>query len=89
MKHLISVFSLLVLLAGVSYAQPITANVIGAKVGQKGLLGAEYRSGYEWDNDNDVVDGRFTDRLDLFGNVMDGVQAVSYTHLTLPPILLV
>ena len=47
MKHFIRVFFLLVLMAGVSHAQPITANVIGAKVGQKGLLGAEYRSGYE------------------------------------------
>ena len=84
MKHLLSASFLLVLMAGVSHAQPITANVIGAKVGKKGLLGAEYRSGYEWDNDNDAVDGRFTDRLDLFGNVMDGVQARAFLNRVSP-----
>ena len=38
-------------------AQPITANVIGAKVGKKNTTGGEYRSGYEVD-ENPGVDGR-------------------------------
>lgn len=65
-------------------AQPITANVIGAKVGPQGKAGTEYRSGYEWDDDNDDVDGRFTDRIDLFGNVADGIQARAFLNRVSP-----
>ena len=84
MKQVISAFLFSVVMVGVSYGQPITANVIGAKVGQKGLMGAEYRSGYEWDEKVDSVDGRFTDRIDLFGNVMDGVQARAFLNRVSP-----
>ena len=84
MQHLISAFILILFIGGVSYAQPITANVIGAKVGKKGLVGAEYRSGYEWDDDMETVDGRFTDRIDLFGNIADGVQARAFLNRVSP-----
>ena len=47
-------------------------------------MGAEYRSGYEWDEKVDSVDGRFTDRIDLFGNVMDGVQAGAFLNRVSP-----
>lgn len=55
-------------------ASPITANVIGPEVGEANTPGFEYRSGIESDSDNDAVDGRFTDRIDLFYNVTDDSQ---------------
>lgn len=74
----------LCLLTGGVHAQPITANVIGAKVGPKGKIGGEYRSGFEWDEDNTALDGRFTDRIDLFGNVADGIQARAFLNRVTP-----
>ena len=55
-------------------SQPITANVVGAKVGKQNKKGAEYRSGYEFDEANSEVDHGFTDRIDLFYNVVDDIQ---------------
>ena len=74
----------LCLATSIAQAQPITANVIGAKVGPKGKIGGEYRSGFEWDEDNAAVDGRFTDRIDLFGNVADGIQARAFLNRVTP-----
>ena len=74
----------LCLLTGMVQAQPITANVIGAKVGPKGTIGGEYRSGYEWDEDDPDVDGRFTDRIDVFANVADGIQARAFLNRESP-----
>ena len=66
-------------------AQPITANVIGAKVGKQHTTGGEYRSGYEMDEDQTNVDGRFTDRLDLFYNPLDDVQFRVFFNRVTPP----
>ena len=74
-----------VLLSASVSAQPITANVIGAKVGKQHKTGGEYRSGYETDADQTNVDGRFTDRLDLFYNPLDGIQFRVFFNRVTPP----
>ena len=65
-------------------AQPITANVVGAKVGKKNKVGTEYRSGYESDATNPDIDGSFTDRLDLFYNVADDIQVRLFFNRLVP-----
>ena len=67
-----------------AYGQPITANVIGAKVGAPGVIGGEYRSGYELDDEQPGVDGRFTDRIDLFTNVAQGIQFRAFVNRVVP-----
>ncbi len=79
-----ALFFILIGFCSPAFSQPITANVIGAKVGGKGVIGGEYRSGYEWDESNPAVDGLFTDRIDLFGNVSDGVQARVFLNRITP-----
>ena len=66
-------------------AQPITANVIGAKVGKKHFKGAEYRSGYELDQIDSKQDGKFTDRVDLFYNPFDDIQFRAFFNRVTPP----
>ena len=63
-----------------SIAAPITANVIGPKIGEKGQSGIEYRSGYEWDNDNKAQDGAFTDRVDFFYNISNSIKLLTFVN---------
>lgn len=63
-------------------ASPITANVIGSKVGKAGLFGTEYRNGYEWDDSNQAQDNAYTDRLDLFYNVSNRTQLRAFANRT-------
>lgn len=81
-----------------AHAQPITANVIGPRVSDKGQFGIEYRTGFEQDNESAVLDDAFTDRIDLFYNVTDdsqfrvffnrvetGTQNAEFTNLFIEP----
>lgn len=63
-----------------SLAAPITANVIGAEIGEKDDFGIEYRSGYEWDDSNASQDGTFTDRIDLFYNATEHTQLRTFIN---------
>lgn len=67
-----------------SIASPITANVIGPRVGETGQSGTEYRSGYEWDDDNKSQDGAFTDRIDLFYNLSDEIEVRTFVNRVNP-----
>ncbi len=70
--------------AASAHSQPITANVIGSKVGAQGVVGGEYRSGYEWDEEQPGIEGRFTDRIDLFTNVAQGIQFRTFLNRVVP-----
>ncbi len=67
-----------------AHASPITANVIGSSVGDKGDTGMEYRSGYEWDGDNAAQDNRFTDRVDVFHNITTDTQLRMFVNRVNP-----
>lgn len=58
----------LLLKSQVSYAQPITASVIGPNVGNEKDVIVEYRAGYEIDDESPAKNHAFTDRLDIFYN---------------------
>lgn len=83
-KRFVNSLLFVTLLVSTVHGQPITANVIGSRVGDKGVVGGEYRSGYEWDGEQPAVDGRFTDRIDLFANVAQGIQFRTFLNRVSP-----
>lgn len=66
--------AIILTLRTIAHAAPITANVIGSSVGDKGTVITEYRAGYEWDGDNAAQDGAYTDRADFYYNLTGDTQ---------------